>query len=122
MTFDFDKESIFTQQLEILDPGNCAIRCISGMYEYYLIIRTIFGRTYSFKYGPIIVDIGSVDGGFAFAYSVFDYKESKIQKEITKLLQDDKKNITEAEVITVEEALNSFPDIKKLILTIGEED
>lgn len=121
MKFDFDKESIFTQQLEILDPGNCAIRCVSGMYEYYLLVKTLFGRTYIMKYGPIMVDIGSIDEGFAFAYNVFEYKESKIQKEILKLLQDDKKNVTEAEVISIEEALKSFPDIKQLFLSIGDD-
>ena len=122
MVVDYDKESVFTKQLDIVDPGNCAIRCIvEEITEYYLLIKTVYGRTYVLKFGPIMVDLDSIEDFFTVSYTIFDYKEGRIQKEITKLLQDDKKPASEAEVITVEEALEAFPNIRELYLQIGED-
>lgn len=123
MIIDYNAENIFTKQIDLVDPGNCTLRCTgSNINEYYILIRTYFGRTYVLKYGPLLPDLGTLNDSFELSYKTFDYKESKIQKEIEKLLQDERKEIVDVEELTAEEVLKEFPDIAKNFLEIGVDD
>ena len=112
MVFDFSIQKTFEQSIDIVDMGNTALRCVNNkMDNYYLIVKTIMGKTYFIKFGPVCPDIDLLLDDFAVSYKKIDYKESSVYKEIDKFINDFKKEITSIEEITEYEAWEDFPDI-----------
>lgn len=108
--FNFDSQKIFAQSIEVEDIGNCALKCLNRAFdEYYVITQTVMGKTYILKFGPIQSDLGMLQAGFNLSYKKINYKEEVIEKEITLLLVDSKKEINSVEQISIEDALNLIP-------------
>lgn len=108
--FNFDSQKIFAQSIEVEDIGNCALKCLNKAFdEYYVITQTVMGKTYILKFGPIQSDLGMLQAGFNLSYKKINYKEEVIEKEITLLLVDSKKEINSVEQISIEDALNLIP-------------
>ena len=120
MIFEFNATKTFTETLQIDDIGNCAIRCegitregkIAFPAEYYLITKTIMGKTGIIKFGPVLPDMSDMQNNFAVAYKVTTYKEQTIEREINIFINDGRKEITKAEAITEFEAFDAYPSIK----------
>jgi hypothetical protein len=121
MLFDYQATKTFENTLQINDIGNCAIRCV-GRYkdgkvflpgEFYLITKTIMGRTYLAKFGPMIPDIPYMQNTFDASYKIFAYKEATICREIELFLNDATRKITEAEEITDLEVFANFPSLEE---------
>lgn len=115
MIFEYSVQRTFNEMIDIVDMGNTALRCTnSEMCTYYMILKTIMGKTNILKFGPICPDIDMLLNDFSVEYKKMDYKESKIEKEIDKFINDFKKEITTVEEITEYEAWQDFPEIHQL--------
>ena len=117
MIFEFKPEMCYMEQLDVEDIGNVCIRAISEHeLEYYIITKTILGKTFILKFGPILPDLQALWSGFSVNFNKIDYKEGKIIKEISTMLNNSnpKDKIAKAEVITEYEAFSIFPDIIEL--------
>jgi hypothetical protein len=113
MIFEFSVQKTFNQSIDVVDMGNTALRCSNNrMDDYYLIIKTVMGKTHILKYGPVCRDIDMLIDDFSVSYKKIDYKEAAIYKEIDKFINDYKKEIETVEEITEFEAWQDFPDIQ----------
>lgn len=112
MIIEYSVQKTFTEMVDVVDAGNTALRCSSGdIYQYYIILKTIMGKTHILKFGPVCPDIDLLLEDFSVEYKKMDYKETKIEKEIDRFVNDFKKEITLVEEITEYEAWQDFPEI-----------
>ena len=121
MLFEYAVSRTFNEAVDVVDAGNCALRCRGGKlgaFDYYIIIKTIMGKTHIIKFGPVCPDIPALVEGFNIAYSKNDYKESTIFKEVDKFINDFRKEITTVEEISEYEAWQGFPEIQQLFKDI----
>jgi hypothetical protein len=82
------------------------------MDNYYIIVKTVMGKTSIIKFGPVCPDIEALINDFSVSYKKIDYKEGAIYKEIEKFINDFKKEIDKIEEITEYEAWQDFPSIQ----------
>ena len=114
MIFEFSVQKTFNESIDVVDIGNTALRCTNNCLDnYYIIIKTLFGKTSIIKFGPICPDIDALINDFCVTYKKMDYKEAAICKEIDKFINDFKKDITKIEEITEYEAWQDFPPIQR---------
>ena len=114
MIFEFSVQKTFNQSIDIVNIGNTALRCVNKqMDSYYIITRTVFGKTSILKFGPVCPDIDVLINDFSVSYKKVDYKEGLLFKEIDKFLNDFKKEIDTVEEITEFEAWEDFPLIQQ---------
>lgn len=119
MIFEFSVQKTFNQSIDVVDMGNTVLRCTSRqMDNYYLITKTILGKTSILKFGPVCPDIEVLLNDFSVSYKKIDYKENIIYKEIDKFINDFKKEIDTIDEITEYEAWQDFPAIQQLFETI----
>ena len=126
MIVDYNATKTFTESLVIDDPGNCAIYGFGSFRDgkvllpgdFYMIIKTIMGKTTFIKWGPMLPDITALPNSFKLEIKTSSYKESTIAKEIQGFINDSFKGIQSAEVLEVEEALDNLPDIDNFIATL----
>jgi len=120
MIFDYNGVKTFTDSLQIDDIGNCAIKC-EGTYregripfygEYYLITKTVMGKTAIAKFGPVDPDSPGMVNGFELTFKKINYKEATICKEIQLFINDGLKGISKAEQITDIEAFELVPSLQ----------
>ena len=113
MVFDYDKQEVFTQSIDIVDIGNFAIRCSSSSsaQDFYIIVKTVMGKSCVLKFGPCFPDLNVLCDGFGIALKRFDYKESSIIKEINSIIQSDKLCIDNVIEIPEYEAFSAIPEI-----------
>jgi len=117
MIFEFNATRTFNETLQIDDIGNCAIRCEGIMQEgrikmpadYYLITKTVMGKTGILKFGPVMPDLNEMQSTFSVAFKKINYKEQAIEHEIDMFINDGRKAITKAEAITEFEAFDAYP-------------
>lgn len=120
MLIDYSATKTFSETLQLDDIGNCAIRCEGTYYEgrlpnygeYYMIVKTIMGKTSVIKFGPVVADFPYMLNSFEVNFKQFKYKESSIEKEIKLFLNDSKKGISKAEEVTEFDVFGAFPDLK----------
>jgi hypothetical protein len=114
MIFEFSIQKTFDQSIDVVDVGNTALRCTNKqMDNYYLITKTVYGKTSIIKFGPVCPDIDALINDFSVSYRKIDYKENLLFKEIDKFLNDFKKEIDTVEEVTEFEAWRDFPPIKQ---------
>ena len=115
MIFNFSVQRTFNESIDVVDAGNTALLCVSkNLDSYYIITKTVFGKTSIIKFGPVCSEIDSLLNDFSVSYKKLDYKESVIYKEIDKFINDFKKEITSVEEVTDYEAWKDFPEIQRL--------
>jgi hypothetical protein len=114
MIFEFSVQKTFNKSVDVVDVGNTALRCTNvHMDDYYIITKTVFGKTYILKFGPVCPDINALIDDFSVSYKKVDYKEATLFKEIDKFINDFKKEIETVEEITEFEAWEALPPIKQ---------
>lgn len=115
MVFEFSIQKTFNQSIDVVDMGNTALRCTNRLMDnYYIIVKTIMGKTHFIKFGPVCPDIDVLSDDFFVNYKKIDYKEMSIYKEIDKFINDYKKEIESVEEVTEFEAWQDFPNIQQL--------
>lgn len=114
MIIDYSAQKTFAMSLDVVDAGNCCIKCtnIDGC-EYYVITKTVYGKVSLITFGPVLPDFPALLEDFSVSYKKFDYKEQTIQKEISKYMNDPKKKIADAENWTEYEAWQCFPNVEE---------
>ena len=114
MVFEYSVQRTFNESIDVVDIGNTALRCTgSNLDDYYIILKTILGKTSILKFGPVTPDLEMLTNDFSVSYKKIDYKESTINKEIDKFINDYKKEITQVEEITDYEAWEAFPAVQQ---------
>ena len=113
MIFEFSVQKTFNQSIDVVDMGNTALRCTNRyMDNYYIIVKTVMGKTHIIKFGPVCPDVDILQEDFFVNYKKLDYKEAPIYREIDKFINDFKKEIENIEEITEYEAWQDFPQIQ----------
>lgn len=103
MTFEYLQRIIVDSQLEVEDIGQCCILGRTDMgEENYLMIRTELGWTEVIQCGPFIPHLGILPDYININYTRFEFNQNKIVKLIDKFLNDGRRGITQAEVVSVE--------------------
>ena len=121
MIFEFAVQRTFNESIDVVDMGNTALKCSNKNMEiFYLITKTVFGKTHILKFGPVCPDIEMLINDFSVSYKKIDYKENLIFKEIDKFINDFKKEVDTVEEVTEYEAWQDFPSIKQLLDDISE--
>ena len=114
MIFEYSVQRTFNEAIDVVDIGNTALRCTNSRFDnYYIILKTIMGKTSILKFGPICPDVEVLLNDFSVSYKKIDYKEGAISKEIDKFINDFKKEITSIEEVTEYEAWKDFPEIQQ---------
>ena len=94
MIFEFSVQKTFNESIDVVDIGNTALRCMNNNQDvYYLITKTVLGKTSIIKIGPICPEIEVLLDDFSVVYKKIDYKENLICKEIDKFINDLKKRL-----------------------------
>ena len=113
MIFEYSVQKTFNESIDVVDIGNTALRCHGSKLDfYYIIIKTIMGKTSILKFGPVMPDLDVLFNDFSVSYKKIDYKETAISKEVDKFINDFRKEITLVEEITEYEAWLDFPAIQ----------
>jgi hypothetical protein len=121
MIFEFSVQKTFNQSIDVVDMGNTVLRCTSAhMLDFYIITKTVLGKTHILKFGPVCPDLEMLVADFAVNYKKIDYKESQLYKEIDKFINDFKKGIESVEEVTDYEAWQDFPQIQQWFDNIKE--
>ena len=114
MIFEYSVQKTFNESIDVVDIGNAALRCHGSKLDfYYIILKTVMGKTSIIKFGPVMPDIEVLFNDFSVSYKKIDYKENLIEKEVDKFINDYKKEITLIEEITEYEAWQDFPNIQQ---------
>lgn len=102
--------------IDIEDLGNFALSVTNDLFqEYVMVAVTIYGITEIIEYGPIKIDSDESSNSIFYSYRKFDYSEYNIKKIIDKLLNDERKRITQVTLIDFEEARNKIKDPMMLL-------
>ena len=114
MVFEFSIQKTFNQSIDVVDVGNTTLRCVNKQLDnYYIITRTVYGKTSILKFGPVCPDLDTLINDFSVSYKKIDYKENLLFKEIDKFLNDFKKEINTVEEVAEFEAWQDFPAVKQ---------
>jgi hypothetical protein len=114
MIFEYSVQKTFNEAIDVVDIGNTALRCTGRKLDnYYIILKTIMGKTSILSFGPVYPELDCLCNDFSVTYKKIDYKEAAISKEITKFINDFRKDITVVEEVTEYEAWNDFPAIQQ---------
>lgn len=113
MIFEYAVQKTFMQAIDIVDIGNFGIRCSNNEgCEYYLLAKTVMGKTSIISFGPTIPDIPVLIDKFNVSFTKIDYKESKIIKIVQTFINDPNKEVSNVEEIVDVEFWEAFPIIK----------
>lgn len=104
MRFDYFKVVSSYDSIDIEDTGNVCLECSNDeQLEWFLKTRTDLGWCEVEQFGPLKIDSDSLDMSFTLSYQPFEYSEYKLIKTIKDFLNNDKREITSAKIITEEE-------------------
>lgn len=112
MIFEFNEERRMLKSLDVVDLGACAIRGTNDLgEEFYFVTKSSYGFTLIFTYGPIIPDIDELPNDVCCKITKIEFNAKKLSKLIFLFLNDKSKAITDAELITEVDALDSCRDL-----------
>lgn len=99
-----------TCELYVENVGNVCIKGLNAtLYEWYLWIETDLGDSKIKLIGPFNPDNNNYfPYGFNYNYKTIQYSEHKLCKYIDSFLNDDKKLITQAKVVDVDELIEKL--------------
>lgn len=110
---NFNSQSEYQSNLIIEDIGNCSIEAWNELeYLYYIIIKTIRGKSYIAEWGPIIEDEENFIDGYKSSFKIMEFNDKRINSELWSFLNDRSKKIVNARELEVNEALDAFKDLK----------
>ena len=82
MLIDYSATKTFTQTLQIDDIGNCAIHGEGSFRDgratfegdYYMIVKTVMGKTTMMKWGPLMPDFTALPNTFKLEIKLVSIK------------------------------------------------
>lgn len=112
-TIKFNYELEAQNKLDLESISNCCIRASNDLeYYYYLIIKTIAGKTYFAECGPVLNNDNRLPSGFITKLSIFEFNDKKVNSLINNFLNDKTRKIKNASIIELDEALSNFKNLK----------
>ena len=117
MRFEYFKQLVVGDQLEIDDIGNVCIVANDDLGRTYtLIVKTSLGQVQVWEFGPIVPDSTELLlPSVASLYSRFEYSDNKVTKVIDKFLNNSYRFITQARVVDISEARKNMVNILEYI-------
>lgn len=116
MTFEYLKIEEYKDSIDIEDIGNCSINIINDDgKEWYLQTKTELGWTEIKTFGPLTVDMNTLDYSFSYTYNRLEYDSKKVFKIIDKFINDDRKTITEVIQVDEEQLVSRWQDVFHLL-------
>ena len=104
MTFEYLQRVVVDSQLEVENLGECCIRGRNDFAEeFYLIIHSEMGMVSVYDYGIATPDLDELPDNVTIKFSRFQYNSHKLETLIDKFLNDGKKFITQAEVVSLDD-------------------
>lgn len=127
MLIDYSATKTFNQTLQIDDIGNCAIHGegsfrdgrVTFPGDYYMIVKTVMGKTTIIKWGPLMPDFTALPNTFKLEIKTCQYKELTIIREIQSFINDGLKGIHDATELLPEEAVEFLPDAANYAETLA---
>ena len=113
MTFEYFTVKTAMDSIDIEDIGNVCLTCSNddGL-EWYLNIETTLGWCYIRQYGPLKIDDTKAVNSFTFSYFEFEFAEKRLYKMIYDFLNNPKRNITIAEIISTDTFKNRLKEVE----------
>lgn len=112
MVFEFNNQYVPQSLIEVDEIGEFALEARNDDgYYWYLIIKTFYGTAVIATCGPVIPDLSAIPAGYTAFLDKIPYKEDKLEKIISRFLNDPKKALTKAEEISIDEAKKQFKEI-----------
>lgn len=122
MEFEFNHQLIPQNLIDIDEIGQFGLEAWNDLgYYYYLIVRTMLGTSVIATCGPVFPDLSILPSGYTSSMIKMPFKEDKIAKTISLFLNDKHKCITQAKILSFEEAIKQFRDISPYLQTLSEE-
>lgn len=120
--FEFNMQLMPQNVVEIEELGDFGLEAYNdeGFY-WYLAVRCIQGIAVMVTCGPLIPDIMMLPTGFTMNLQKIPFREDKVSKSIDFFLNDKKKSITQAKMISFEEAVQNFKELKEYLMNLNEE-
>lgn len=122
-SIEFDNEFVPQNIIDIPELGNFALEGINekdGLY-YYLLVKTSLGTSSIFTFGPIIPDVDLLPENYSFNYQRIPFKDTKMKMFVSKWLNDFKRKISIANIISEEDFISNIKDLKLYINTYSDE-
>jgi len=114
--------------LDIDNQGEFALEaCNDDGYFYYMVVKTFQGTVSIFTWGPIIPDMELIpeargkEGAYTFKLTRLKWNEKKIKNTVTAWITNRDRGITQAKLISEQEALIQIKDMQKYIMQFGED-
>lgn len=122
MIIQFNGDVTYLKDLDIENIGEFAIEASNdeGMFWYY-VVRTSLGTVSIATSGPRVPDIELLPKGFNQSLYRLPYKEDKVIKDVTRFLNDPKKNIVKADLIDIDVAIEQFVNLRDYLEDYSEE-
>ena len=117
MQFDYLYEVRATGSIEIEDIGNTVLNAVNDLFmqEYFLVIRTEYGKTRIAQYGPLFVDQQTLPTFININFQEIDYNSHKIETIIEKFLNNPKYSISQVQEIDFEQAKKRLHELVEFI-------
>lgn len=102
MKFDYIQRVVVESQLDVPDIGQCVLKANNDISEeFYLIVKTELGWTEVLEYGPCVPDLELLQMNYQITYNRFEYNQGKLERIIDKFLNNPKRLITQASVVSL---------------------
>ena len=125
MRLGYNALSEFSNELEIEDPGNFSLHCMSPTRKlhWYYSVRTTLGTTTMVSFGTVREDTVLIPNGYSFNVKRIDFDEDKIFDDAIKFLNKKSKqrNIGIVLEISYGEFVNAIRDMQYYFNNYGEE-
>ncbi len=119
MIVEFQVSKVYNNELDIKDIGQASICCTNPEWgTWYLIIRTIRGKSHVLEYGPVFPDTESFGLNFEMKYYSMKFNEKKLYLLISNFLNDKNKEIDSASECDSDIVYDDFPNVIKLYKNI----
>lgn len=114
--FEYNKVLMPQNILDLDNIGDFALECFNDNFKqyYYIVAKTKNGFTTFYSWGPVIPDSNIPLNNYFFNIKIMEYTEKKVEKYINGFLNGGY-GITDAKLITLEEAVNKAKDEKEFL-------
>ena len=113
MIIDYDAKKVFNQSVQIDDPGNVALSCETTDGNYYFILtKAVMGKLNILSFGPVMPDLPELLDSYTCLFRQMPYNQKKVESELTKFINDPKKEIMSVMTMQLQDVYTFLPDIK----------
>lgn len=121
-TIEFNNQLMPQSVVEIDELGDFGLEAINDEgYYYYIAVRCFQGMAVIATCGPVIPDVDLLPSGFSMSLSKTPFREDKMNKFLNLFLNDKHRLLTEARLISFEEAISQFRELKNYLINLSED-